>query len=152
MRQPDFVSPTEEPPVASPVPQCSLTPLMIPTVAIEKAPAPGEPPTAEAEYKLLAEWKRGVKLRNTTEETSSLDKVLSEYVVNRQIKTGSHAQVAAEVARHLAVLQDTSILTHDNATTEMLNVGDTLDTLLGRAADQHVHNQKCVRQNSGFRS
>ena len=96
--------------------------------------------TIERDYRILAEWKRGVKLRSAKEETPSLDKVIKEHVING-IRPEAHAQVTSEVARHLAVLQDAFVVTYDDTRAELQNTGETLDVLLGRASEQVVHTQ-----------
>ena len=84
IRQPDFASPIEAP-AASSVPQCNITPLMTP----EAQPQYREATTVEREYKILAEWKRGVKLRSANDEAPSLDKVIKEHIIEG-IRPESH--------------------------------------------------------------
>ena len=146
MRQPEFVSPTAEAPAPSSVPQCSLTPLMTPAAAAENPPRP----TVESEYKALADWKRGVKLRSSTGERSSLDRILGDHSVHAGIRPEAHPHVTAELARHLSVLEDAFVMTYDDTKAELENVGETLDVLLSRASEQVAYAQTSSDRTQGL--
>ena len=85
------------------------------------------------------EWQREVRLRLPEDGSSTLGRFVAACTQEGRFVVENTARAVAELARHMLVLQDAFLLSHDNLSAQVDHCGSEVETLSGVAQSLHAN-------------